>query len=73
MNKLFYIFSVILSAASGFILLGLAGAADSGASMQWVMPRAVIAGVCMIIFAGVAHIAKQRSALEMLDEGIGLE
>ena len=62
MNQLIYIFSVVLSAASGFILLGLAGAADNGAPMQWIMPRAIIAGVCMIIFAGVAHIAKQRSA-----------
>lgn len=62
MNQLIYIFSVVLSAVSGFILLGLAGAADSGASMQWIIPRAIVAGVCMIIFAGVAHIAKQRSA-----------
>lgn len=62
MRKFIYIFSVILSAASGFILLGLSGAADNGAPMQWIMPRAIIAGVCMIIFAGVAHIAKQRSA-----------
>ena len=62
MNKLFYIFSAVLSVASGFILLGLAGAADNGAPMQWIIPRAVIAGVCMIIFSGVAHIAKQRSA-----------
>ena len=60
MNKLFYIFSVVLSTASGFVLLGLAGAADNGAPMQWIVPRAIIAGVCMIIFAGVAHIAKQR-------------
>ena len=60
MNQLIYIFSVVLSAASGLILLGLAGAADSGAPLQWIIPRAVIAGVCMIIFAGVAHIAKQR-------------
>ena len=61
MNQLIYIFSVVLSAASGFILLGLAGAADSGAPMQWIIPRAIDAGVCMIIFACVAHIAKQRS------------
>ena len=60
MNQLIYIFSTVLSAASGLILLGLAGAADSGAPLQWIIPRAVIAGVCMIIFAGVAHIAKQR-------------
>ena len=62
MDQLIYIFSVVLSAASGFILLGIAGAADNGAPMQWIIPRAVIAGVCMIIFSGVAHIAKQRSA-----------
>ena len=62
MNKLFYIFSAVLSAVSGFILLGMAGAADNGAPMQWIIPRAIIAGVCMIIFEGVAHIAKQRSA-----------
>ena len=62
MNQLIYIFSVVLSAVSGFILLGLAGAADSGVPMQWIVPRAIIAGVCMAIFAGVAHIAKQRSA-----------
>lgn len=62
MNQLTYIFSVVLSTASGLILLGLAGAADNGAPMQWIIPRAIVAGVCMIIFAGVAHIAKQRSA-----------
>ena len=62
MNQLIYIFSAVLSAASGFILLGLAGAADNGASMQWIIPRAIGAGVCMIIFSGVAHIAKHRSA-----------
>ena len=62
MTHFIYIFSIVLSAASGFILLGLAGASDNGASMQLIIPRAVIAGVCMIIFAGVAHIAKQRSA-----------
>lgn len=62
MNQLIYIFSIVLSAASGFVLLGLAGAADNGAPMQWGMPRAIIAGVCMIIFSGVAHIAKQRNA-----------
>lgn len=62
MNQLIYIFSVILSAVSGLLLLGLAGAADNGAPLQWIVPRAVIAGVCMAIFAGVAHIAKQRSA-----------
>lgn len=62
MNQTIYIFSAFLSAASGLILLGIAGAADNGAPMQWIMPRAIIAGVCMIIFSGVAHIAKQRSA-----------
>lgn len=62
MKQLIYIFSVILSAASGFVLLGLAGAADNGAPMQWIIPRTIVAGVCMTIFAGVAHIAKQRSA-----------
>ena len=62
MNQLLYILSAVLSAVSGFILLGLAGAADNGAPMQWIVPRAILAGVCMIIFAGVAHIAKQRSA-----------
>ena len=64
MNQLIHIFSVVLSAVSGFILLGLAGAADNGAPMQWIIPRAIVAGVCMAIFAGVAHIAKQRSARE---------
>lgn len=62
MRQFIYIFSTVLSAVSGFILLGLAGAADSGASMQWIIPRAIVTGVCMIIFAGVAHIVKQRSA-----------
>lgn len=62
MNQSIYIFSVVLSAVSGFILLGLAGAADNGAPMQWIIPRAIVSVICMIIFAGVAHIAKQRSA-----------
>ena len=62
MNQLIHIFSVVLPVVSGFILLGLAGAADNGAPMQWIIPRAIGAGVCMAIFAGVAHIAKQRNA-----------
>ena len=62
MNQLIHIFPVVLSAVSGFIMLGLAGAADNGAPMQWIIPRAIVAGVCMIIFAGVAHIAKQSNA-----------
>lgn len=60
MNKLFYIFSVALSAASGFILLGLAGAADNGAPLQWIILRAVVALACMVVFAGVAHVTKVR-------------
>lgn len=58
MRKLIYYIIIVLSAVSGFILLGLAGAADNGAAMQWTIPRAVVALVCMVIFAGVAHIAK---------------
>lgn len=60
MRKLVYILAIALSAVSGFILLGLAGAADNGSPMQWTIPRAVIALACMVIFAGVAHIAKIR-------------
>lgn len=60
MRKLIYYIAIILSTVSGFLLLGLAGAADSGRSMQWIIPRAVVALVCMVIFAGVAHIAKVR-------------
>lgn len=60
MNQLIYLFSVVLSAVSGFILLGLAGAADNGASMQWIIPRAAVALVCMAVFAGVSHVTKVR-------------
>lgn len=60
MKKLVYILTIVISAVSGFILMGLAGAADNGSPMQWTIPRAVIALVCMVIFAGVAHIAKVR-------------
>lgn len=60
MQKLIYISAIILSTVSGFLLLGLAGAADSGSPMHWIVPRAVIALVCMVIFAGVAHITKVR-------------
>lgn len=60
MQKLIYISAIALSAVSGFLLLGLAGAADNGSPMQWTIPRAVVALVCMVIFAGVAHIAKIR-------------
>ena len=56
-------YAAIVGAVSSLVLLfGVAGASDTGAQMQWIIPRAVIAGVCMIIFEGVAHIAKQRSA-----------
>ena len=56
-------YAAIIGAIASFVLLfGVAGASDTGAPMQWIIPRAVIAGVCMIIFEGVAHIAKQRSS-----------
>lgn len=58
MKKLIYILAIVLSAVSGLLLLGLAGAADNGSPMQWTIPRAVAALVCMVIFAGVAHITK---------------
>lgn len=62
MAKFIHYAAIVGCVASFVLLLGLAGASDTGAPMQWIMPRAIIAGVCMIIFAGVAHIAKQRSA-----------
>lgn len=60
MHKLIYYIAIALSTVSGLVLLGLAGAADSGAPMQWIVPRAIGAGVCMIIFSGVAHVTKIR-------------
>lgn len=62
MAKFIHYAAVVVAVASLILLFGVAGASDTGAPMQWIMPRAIIAGVCMIIFAGVAHIAKQRSA-----------
>lgn len=58
MCKLIYYIAIILSTVSGFLLLGLAGATDNGDPMQWIVPRAVVALVCMVVFAGVAHVAK---------------
>ena len=50
MNQIIYIFSVVLSAVFGFILLGLAGASDTGAPMQWIIPRAACRGkVCFSV------------------------
>lgn len=60
MRKLIYYIAIVLSAVSGLLLLGLAGAADNGSPMQWTIPRTVVALVCMVIFAGVAHIVKVR-------------
>lgn len=60
MKQFIYIFFVALSAVFGLLLLGLAGAADNGSPMQWIIPRAVAALVCMVILAGVAHIVKVR-------------
>jgi len=60
MRKFIFIVFAVLSAVSGLLLLGLAGAADNGSPMQWIIPRAVIALVCMVVFAGVAHVAKVR-------------
>ena len=62
MVKFIHYTAIVGGVASFVLLFGVAGASDTGAPMQWIMPRAIIAGVCMIIFAGVAHIAKQRSA-----------
>ena len=61
MAKFMHYAAIVGGVASLVLLFGVAGASDTGASMQWIIPRAVIVGVCMIIFAGVAHIAKQRS------------
>ena len=61
MEKFIHYAAIFGAVASFVLLLGLAGASDTGAPMQWIIPRAVIVGVCMIIFEGVAHIAKQRS------------
>lgn len=58
MRKLIYYIAIAISAVSGFILLGLAGAADNGSPTEWTIPHAVVALVCMVIFAGVAHITK---------------
>lgn len=60
MYKLIYYIAIALSTVSGLILLGLAGAADNGKPMQWIIPRSVIALVCMVVFAGVAHVTKLR-------------
>lgn len=60
MCKLIHYISIALSAVSGFLLLGLAGAADNGSPMQWIIPRAVIAFAFMAVFAGVAHVTKVR-------------
>ena len=62
MSKFIHYTAIAGGVASLILLLGLAGASDTGAPMQWIIPRAIGAGVCMIIFEGVAHIAKQRSA-----------
>ena len=64
MAKFIYYAAIVGAVSSLVLLFGVAGASDTGASMQWIIPRAVIADVCMIIFAGVAHIAKQRSAMK---------
>ena len=62
MTKFIHYAAIVWAVSSLILLFGVAGASDTGAPMQWIMPRAIIAGVCMIIFAGVTHIAKQRSA-----------
>ena len=62
MSKFIHYAAIVGAVASFVLLFGVAGASDTGAPMQWIIPRAVIAGVCMIILEGVAHIAKQRSA-----------
>ena len=62
MSKFIHYAAIVGGVVSLVLLFGVAGASDIGAPMQWIIPRAIIAGVCMIIFAGVAHIAKQRSA-----------
>lgn len=58
MNQLIYIFSIVLSAASGFILLGLAGASDTGAPMADILPRAMLCLVCFGICSVLSHAAK---------------
>ena len=62
MAKFIHYAAIVGAVASLVLLFGVAGASDTGAPIQCIIPRAIGAGVCMIIFAGVAHIAKQRSA-----------
>ena len=61
MAKFIHYAAIVGAVASLVLLFGVAGASDTGAHMQWIIPRAIGAGVCMIIFAGGAQIAKQRS------------
>lgn len=58
MHKFIYIFSVVLSVISGFILLGLAGASDTGAPMTDIFPRAVLCLICFGLCSVLSHIAK---------------
>lgn len=58
MRKLIYVFSIVLFAADCLILLGLAGASDTGAPMTDILPRAVLCLVCFGICSALSHAAK---------------
>lgn len=58
MRKLIYYIAIALSPVSGLLLLGLAGASDTGAPMTDILPRAVLYLGCFVLFSVLSHAAK---------------
>lgn len=58
MSKFIHYAAIVGAVASFVLLLGLAGASDTGAHMADILPRAVLYLVCFVICSVLAHAIK---------------
>lgn len=58
MAKFVYYAAIVGGVVALVLLLGLAGASDTGAPMTDILPRAVLYLVCFVLCSVLSHIAK---------------
>lgn len=58
MAKFIYYAAIVGAVASLVLLLGLAGASDTGAPMTDIFPRAVMYVLCFVLCSGLSHVTK---------------
>ena len=58
MSKFIHYTAIVWSVASLVLMLGLAGASDTGAPMTDIFPRAVMYISCFVLCSVLSHVAK---------------